>query len=451
MMELYITELSKYLICFLMIGYVAVSFLVFLFKSEEERAGFYIFQNILMLMIQLLCFLQIETRTGDMAYLFFYGFQLIILMATIILFHLLYPDGNRLIINNMCMLLMIGMVMLIRIDSAKAIKQFVIATGSIVIAFLIPQLIYRWKVLKRFTWLYGIVGAAALGIVLILGSVTNGSKISYTVAGVTFQPSEFVKIIFVFFLAAAFYESTSFLQILLTGVFAAAHVLILVISKDLGSAVIFFMVYICMVFVATGNPLYLLAGLMGGGASSYAAYKLFSHVQVRVQAWKDPWSTIDSTGYQITQSLFGISSGGWFGLGVFGGTPKTIPYVEDDFIFSAIAEELGIIFAVCMVLVCVSIFLMFLYQAYRIRDLFYRLIAFGFGTTYIFQVFLTVGGGCKFIPLTGVTLPLVSYGGTSVLTTIMMFAIFEGICMLQTEEQNETMMRRNHRRRESRN
>ena len=91
MMELYITELSKYLICFLMIGYVAVSFLVYLFKSEEERAGFYIFQNILMLMIQLLCFLQIETRTGDMAYLFFYGFQLIILMATIILFHLLYP------------------------------------------------------------------------------------------------------------------------------------------------------------------------------------------------------------------------------------------------------------------------------------------------------------------------------------------------------------------------
>ena len=341
--------------------------------------------------------------------------------------------------------------MLIRIDSAKAIKQFVIATGSIVIAFLIPQLIYRWKVLKRFTWLYGIAGTAALGIVLILGSVTNGSKISYTVAGVTFQPSEFVKIIFVFFLAAAFYESTSFLQILLTGVFAAAHVLILVISKDLGSAVIFFMVYICMVFVATGNPLYLIAGLMGGGASSYAAYKLFSHVQVRVQAWKDPWSTIDSTGYQITQSLFGISSGGWFGLGVFGGTPKTIPYVEDDFIFSAIAEELGIIFAVCMVLVCVSIFLMFLYQAYRIRDLFYRLIAFGFGITYIFQVFLTVGGGCKFIPLTGVTLPLVSYGGTSVLTTIMMFAIFEGICMLQTEEQNETMMRRNHRRRESRN
>ena len=199
MMELYITELSKYLICFLMIGYAAVSFLVFLFKTEEDRTGFYIFQNILMLMIQLLCFLQIETRTGDLTYLFFYGFQLIILMATIILFHILYPDGNQLIINNMCMLLMIGMVMLIRIDSAKAIKQFVIAAGSIIIAFLIPQLIYRWRFLKRFTWLYGIIGTAALGIVLILGSVTNGSKISYSVAGVTFQPSEFVKIIFVFF------------------------------------------------------------------------------------------------------------------------------------------------------------------------------------------------------------------------------------------------------------
>ncbi|MCH4191170.1 MAG: FtsW/RodA/SpoVE family cell cycle protein [Butyrivibrio sp.] len=449
-MELYITELSRYLICFLMAAYAAVSFLVFGFKDEESRSPLYIFQNILMLAMQFFCFLQIETRTGQISYLFFYAFQLIVLMATIILFHLMYPDGNRLIINNMCLLLMVGMVMLLRIDSAKAVRQFIIAVCSIVIGFLIPQLIYRWKFLKKFTWIYAITGVCALAVVLILGSVTHGSKISYSIAGVTFQPSEFVKILFVFFMAGALYESTSFLQILITGVFAGAHVIILVASKDLGSAVIFFVVYICMIFVATGNPFYLFAGMAGGAGASVVAYHIFAHVQVRVQAWRDPWSTIDSTGYQITQSLFGISSGGWFGLGIFGGTPTSIPYVEDDFIFSAIAEEMGIIFAVCLVLVCVSIFLMFMYQAYKIRDLFYRLIAFGFGVMYIFQVFLTVGGGCKFIPLTGVTLPLVSYGGSSVLTTIMMFTIFEGLCMLQTEEQNAAIMRRKRRRRESR-
>lgn len=434
-MELYITELSKYVINLLMALYAYESFAVFRFKDEERRSGIYTRQNILMLLIHFSCFMVICFETGEMSYLFFYAFQQIVLFATAVLFHMIYPKANRLVINNMCMLLSIGFVMLTRLSYERAVKQFVIVAFSIAVAMIIPFFVHRLKFLKNLTWIYAAVGIVALAVVLILGSTTYGSKISYSIAGVTFQPSEFVKILFVFFVASALYESTSFAKVALTAVVAGVHVMILVLSKDLGSALIFFVVYVMMVFVATKNPLYFLAGAGGGSAAAVIAYKLFSHVQVRVQAWRDPWSEIDSAGYQITQSLFAISSGGWFGLGLFEGTPQSIPFVEADFIFSAIAEELGIIFAMCLILVCLSCFVMFMKIAMELNNRFYQLIAFGLGVTYIFQVFLTIGGGSKFIPLTGVTLPLISYGGSSVLTTLIMFAIIEGLCMVKRDEE----------------
>lgn len=436
-MELYITEISKYVITLLMALYAYESFAVFRFQDEERRSGIYARQNLLMLAVHFSCFMAICFETGDMTYLFFYIFQQIVLFATVILFHMIYPRANRLAVNNMCMLLGIGFVILTRLSYEKAVKQFGIAVCSIIVAMVIPFFIHKLKFLKKLTWVYALAGIAALAVVLILGAYTNGSKISYSVGGVTFQPSEFVKIIFVFFVAGALHESASFFEVFTTAVVAGIHVVILVVSKDLGSALIFFVVYVLMVFVATRNPLYLLAGTAGGSAAAVIAYQAFSHVQVRVQAWRDPWSEIDSAGYQITQSLFAIGSGGWFGMGLFQGTPNSIPFVEADFIFSAIAEELGILFAMCMILVCLSSFIMFMNISMKLKDNFYRLIAFGLGVTYIFQVFLTIGGGSKFIPLTGVTLPLVSYGGSSVLTTLIMFAIIEGLCMVKGDEEKE--------------
>lgn len=194
------------------------------------------------------------------------------------------------------------------------------------------------------------------------------------------------------------------------------------------------MVYVFMVFIATGKWIYLFLGAAGGSAAAVVAYRLFSHVQVRVQAWRDPFSCIDDAGFQITQSLFGISSGGWFGLGLFRGNPTSIPLVEADFVFSAVAEELGILFSMCMILICISSFIMCMNIALKLQDRFYRLIAFGLGVTYIFQVFLTVGGGTKFIPMTGVTLPFISYGGSSVLTTLIMFFIVEGLYIIRRDE-----------------
>lgn len=433
-MELYITELSKYFITLFIALYTLECFLVFRFQDEERRRGIYLRQNLLMFLVHFSCFLVICFETGKLEYLLFYVLQQILLFSAIVLFSMIYPNGNRLIINNMCMLLSIGFIILSRLSFEKAIKQFFIVTVSIIIGMMIPFLIHKFKFLRKFTWAYAAAGIAALGIVLILGSVTYGSKISYSVAGVTFQPSEFVKIIFVFFLAGALCESHDLLRVALTAVIAGAHVLILVASKDLGSALIFFIVYVMMVFIATGNWIYLLIGCAGGSGAAVMAYQLFSHVQVRVQAWKDPFSCIDDAGYQITQSLFAIGSGGWFGLGLFRGTPDSIPFVEADFVFSAVAEELGIVFSMCMILICISCFIMFMNISMRLKDRFYQLTAFGLGVTYIFQVFLTIGGGTKFIPMTGITLPFISYGGSSVLTTLVMFFIIEGLYIIRQEE-----------------
>lgn len=441
-MELYVSEFSKYVITLLIALYTYESFAVFRKKQESDRNGIYTRQNILMFGLHFSCFIVICFETGDITYLFFYAFQQIVLYATVILFRMLYPKTNRLLVNNMCMLLTVGFVILTRLSLGKAIRQFIIVMISLVIALVIPFFVSHFRFLKEWKWIYAAVGIVALGIVLVLGQTTYGSKLSYTIAGLTFQPSEFVKIIFVFFVASALYKAAGFFEVFTTAVVAAAHVIILVCSKDLGSALIFFVVYVLMVVVASKNWLYLLAGVTGGSVAACLAYRVFPHIQVRVQAFKDPWSVIDSTGYQITQSLFAITSGGWFGLGLFKGTPESIPFVEADFIFSAIAEELGLLFALCVILICVSSFVMFMNISMNLKDEFYQLTAFGLGVTYIFQVFLTIGGGCKFIPLTGVTLPFISYGGSSVLTTLIMFSITEGLSMIQEEEAEEEKRRR---------
>lgn len=433
-MALVISDLSKYVITIVMAIYTLQCFLVFFHKSESDRGANYVAQIICMFLVHFVCFAAICLETGEMSYIIFYGFQQILLFATVALFRVIYPEANRLIINNMCMLLSISFVILTRLNYAKAIRQFGIVTVSLIIGLIVPFLVKKLRFLKYLTWVYGIVGIAALLVVCVLGAVTHGSKISYSIGGITFQPSEFVKILFVFFIAGLLAQAKDFIQVILASLAAAIHVIILVLSKDLGSAVIFFVVYVFMVFIATHNYFYLLVGLFAGGAGAYVGFLLFSHVKVRVQAWLDPFTYIDTTGYQITQSLFAIGTGGWFGMGLFQGDPTSIPYVEEDFIFSAIAEELGVIFALCLILICVSCFVMFMNISMRIKEEFYRYIAVGLSVTYIFQIFLTIGGGTRFIPLTGVTLPLISYGGSSVLTTIMMFAIIQGLYGVRTIE-----------------
>lgn len=414
--------------------YTYESFSVFRFREEKRRKGIYTRQVLLLFFVHFTSFLTICIKTGELQYLFFYAFQQLAVFAVIVLFELIYPTANKLVINNMCMLLVIGFVMLTRLDIGLAIRQFVIVLVSVAAAMCVPWLLRRFQEIKNISWIYALAGILLLGAVLILGNTTYGSKLSYSVLGLSFQPSEFIKILFVFFVAAAFFKSTSLLQVAYVTAVAAGHVLLLVASRDLGGALIFFVVYILMVFLATKNFWYLILGIAGGAGASVIAYRLFRHVQVRVQAWKDPWSVIDGEGYQVAQSLFSLGRGGLFGLGLFQGAPDDIPKVERDFIFSAVAEEMGLIVALCVIMVTLSCFIMLMIIAMRMRDKFYQLVVFGIGVLYIFQVFLTIGGDTKFIPMTGVTLPFVSYGGSSVMATIIMFSIIEGLYIIRQDE-----------------
>ncbi len=423
----YIVEVSKYFITAFIAIYAFTCLYAFRYREEKRRSGIYIAQNILMFLVQIFSFFDLAVVSKEYQYVLFYAFIQIFLFATIMMMTIIYEKCNRLLLNNMCMLLGIGLCMVSRLSFQKAVRQYIIVLVSLIFSLLIPFLFEKIRFWKKFTWIYGIMGVTMLSAVLIMGEVTHGSKISFTIQGITFQPSEFVKIIFLFFLAGALWENVSLKRILLTAAIAGLHVLILVLSKDLGSAVIFFIGYVFIVFVASGNYLYLLTGAVGGSVAAYIAYRLFDHVQIRVLAWQDPWSYIDDQGFQITQSLFAVGSGSWFGMGLLKGNPKAIPYVDADFIFSSICEEYGVIFAVCLILICISCFIAMMNIALRIHDKFYQLIVYGIGILYIFQIFLTIGGGIKFIPLTGVTLPFISYGGSSVMTTMFMFFIVQGI------------------------
>ena len=300
--------------------------------------------------------------------------------------------------------------------------------------FLIPVLVRKLHFLPRLTWLYAVVGLLSLMAVLALAATSGGAKLSLSFHGFTIQFSEIVKITYVFFMAGMLAKSTSFRSVAVATVVAALHVGILVLSTDLGTALVFFTAYLLIVYVAARRPLWTLTALGAGAGAAVAAYFLFGHVRQRVVAWRDPFSLYSGSGYQIVQGLFAIGAGGWFGSGLFLGMPKSIPVASKDFIFAAICEEMGCIFGICLILICMNLFLLIVNISFGIRSDFYKLVSLGLGIEYGFQVFLTIGGVTKLIPMTGITLPLVSYGGSSVISTIIMLSIIQGIYILHTDE-----------------
>lgn len=426
-MVLVVTEISKYILALFMVMYGFSCFNVFRYHTEEDRKFIYFRQNLYMLIIYTISFFLLIIRYKEAKYLVYYCITLLSLISIILFYRIFYRKTNKLIVNNMCMLLSIGFIILCRLSFDKAIRQFAIAMFSVAVTLLIPFIISKGPFFSRFSWIYASIGIVALLVVLLFSVTTFGAKINISILGITFQPSEFVKIIFVFAIAGFLTKNKHFKGVVISAVVAAAHILILVASKDLGGAIIFFVVYLTMLYVATCNVIYSLLGITAGCFASVIGYKLFPHVRTRVTAFSDPLGTVSNAGYQISQSLFAIGTGGMFGMGFGAGAPKKIPVVTSDFVFSAICEEFGVFFGVGLILICISCFVMFLNIAMRFNNAFYKYVAVGLSILYGFQVFLTIGGVVKFIPLTGVTLPLVSYGGTSVLVTLVLFSIIQGL------------------------
>ncbi len=432
-----LTQLSRYILIILAAVYAMKCFTVFRSKHAWDRGSVYMTQNILMFMIHFICYLLIFLNERDFKILAFYMFQVVFFIATLVLYSVMYRHASRLLVNNMCFLMMIGFIMLTRLDFSLAIRQFFIAVAGAAVALAIPVIIARVRNLDRFGIVYGILCFLVLASVFVVGRSANGATNWIQIGPIGLQPSELAKVIFVFFAAAMLCRRTDFKYLVFVSIFAAAFVLILAAENDLGAAVIFFMIYLVMVYVATQKARYLAIGFGGFAAACLLGYRFFGQVKVRVSVWLNPWADYENTGYQIAQSLFAIGTGGWFGLGLYQGAPTQIPIVESDFIFSAICEELGGLFAICILLVYISCFVMFINISLQLTRPFYKLLAIGLSAGYAFQLFLTIGGVIKFIPHTGVTLPLISYGGSSILSTIIIFAVIQGLYLLKQKESEE--------------
>ena len=436
-MRTYILALTKYALTAVVVGYTILSYILLISRKKNVHGVLAYMQSVLMLIFQLIAYVTLSVAMNDPTYIFFSIVQLVTFFIATALFRNLYRKAYLPLFNNMCFLLSIGLVIISRLSFSSAWRQFVIAVGGLALAIILPLFRKYFHLLKLPKFYWGLAGIVILSVVMLLGSSTLGANITWTIGGLTFQPSEFVKILYMLFLACTLKDVKTLKDILIVAVFAGAHVLVLVGSNDLGSGLIYYVVFFFMLYLATDSILFLLGGTGMLAVGSVVLYHFFSHVQLRVAAFLDPWSYIDSIGYQITQALFAIGAGGAFGSGLGQGTPDKIPFATTDFIFASCCEEYGLIIGVCIILISLNCFFVMLKLAMGFADKFYQLLSYGIAVAYGFQAFLTIGGQTKFIPLTGVTLPLISYGGSSILTTMIMFTLVEIMYILRSEKIDE--------------
>jgi cell division protein FtsW (lipid II flippase) len=365
---------------------------------------------------------------------------------------LLLPHSDVLLLPIVTLLTGLGLVMVFRltynVEGAEtlALTQAVwilIGSGTM---FLLVLFFRNYDRIFDYKYLLAIFAVLLIASTFTpAGYTVNGARLWVDLGPVGFQPSEFARIALVVFFAGYLAEkrdvmaatSRSFLGVELPAIkyfgpvalVWAASLGLLVFEKDLGSSLLFFGVPLLMLYVATGRIAYILLGGVLFCFGSFVTFLLFDHVQVRVQSWIDPWRDPDGTGFQILQSIFNIADGGLLGTGLGAGFAQTIPEVETDFVFSAIASELGLLGATAVLLA----FLAFTYRGTKIallaEDDASKLLAFGLTAMFALQTLIIVGGVTKAIPLTGITLPFVSYGGSSVVGNF----ILTGLLLLVSE------------------
>ena len=349
-------------------------------------------------------------------------------------------DGTDLTLFPAAMLLAsLGLIMIGRLKPALFLTQMRwLLLGLIVYLFLV-FLGERVLRLLSYPYLLGVFCLLLLCSALFFGTEIGGSRNWIVFGPFAVQPSEFGKIVIIMFLAAYLTEHREVLTLprhrllwlklpvlrfiapllLIWGV----AILMFVVQRDLGSALLFFGIAVSMTYMATGRKSYValaFAFFLGAAALSYS---FFSHVRVRFNIWLDPWSDPSGSAYQVVQSLFALGSGGVWGAGFAHGHPNLIPEVHTDFIFAAIAEELGLLGSLGVMLV----FALFFYRAVRIalacQEETRMLLAAGIAVVFLLQAFIIIAGVTKFLPLTGITLPFVSYGGSSMIASFMLLGI----------------------------
>ena len=387
----------------------------------------------LLVIINVIAFWLLHMYVADDSYTVLYTGAAVLIISLITYASIYFGGmGDVYLFPIVYLLVTLGVVMICRINYDKGMKQvlwYLISIGAFYISFFC----YRYiKNLNKLKWIYYAGGILLFIFTLIFGTKINGAKNWIVLGRFSIQPSELIKLCFIFFLAC-YYSSRE--KLLYKGikeryaVMACVYVYLgfLILQREWGIMLLFFSAYMVMEYIFEGDFKILAGNFLLACGGCYVGYLVMNHIQVRVQTWLDPWADITGRGYQITQSLFAIASGGFFGTGLGQGRPGYIPEVHSDFIFSAICEELGLFggFAIIM------LFFIFTYRgikiALKLPDGFDKCVATGITVMFGLQTFIIVGGVIKMIPLTGVTLPFISYGGSSLLSSFISLGILQAI------------------------
>ncbi len=371
----------------------------------------------------------------------FFAVVLALFFVTHFFIRLVLPFADGLIFPLVALLNGLGFMMISRLRPDLAIFQAAWTFIGLIafVGFII--IISDLKVLEPYRYTLAAIGVATLLLPLVpgLGAEINGARIWIRIGPASIQPGEIAKVILATFFASYLADKKDLLSLKAHQfgpiqlpafkyfgplVFAwGLTIVVMVLQRDLGTSLLFFTLFLVMVYVATGRSIYVFSGLslfLSGGVLSWLA---FSHVRVRVDTWLDPFSDVKGTGFQISEAQFALADGGLTGTGLGLGTPTKIPVVESDMIFAAFGEELGLLGATALLV----IFLLFVSSGVRIAlsasSEFERLLSTGLILLLGFQAFVIIGGTLRILPLTGVTLPFVSYGGSSLISNYVILAI----------------------------
>ena len=346
-----------------------------------------------------------------------------------------YPDGDKFILIFASILAVVGVATLYRINRVNAIKQLVWIAIGIVGYILIVVILPDLRSFAKYKKVYMIITLLLMPLALIFGTELYGAK-NWIIIGkvISFQPSEFGKIALVLYLASALatYENKNnfkqdFKELWQPALVAGFSMGCMVLQRDLGSALIFFGISITLLYVATAKKKYVFTALGLAAIGSVAGYSMFRHVRERVKIWRDPWKYALGESYQIVEGMYSIAAGGLFGVGVGQGHFQNLPVKESDMIYAIICEEFGIIFAIGLMIIYFLLFYRGIRAAFVTDDKYSQLIAVGFSTMIACQTLVIIGGIFAVIPLTGITLPIISYGGSSVLTIFFALGILQKI------------------------
>ena len=356
------------------------------------------------------------------------------------------PSADPLLLPITVLLNGLGLVFVRRVDMVRAgdlaAAQTLWTLVSIGILCAVLLFIRRVDLLSRYQYTFGLATIALLALPMVPGltaGLINGARLWVRVAGMTVQPGEIAKITMMVFLAGYLERKRALLSVATQRVGplllpAARHLAPLLVAtgaalvimaglRDLGSALLFFGAFVALLYIATGRLAYPALGVLTFAVGSFVVYHLFGHVRVRIRIWIDPWERVADEGYQIAQSLFAFGTGGLTGTGLGFGRPQDIPFSETDAIFAVIGEELGLLGATALLLGYVLLVARGFKIAMTARDEFATLLAAGLTVTLGLQTFVIIGGLTRLVPLTGITLPFVSYGGSSLVANYVLIAL----------------------------